>query len=732
MKEDLKKIKHSIISEHLGDAIRRLQTLITANPSWGIGEDIVRLDSDYSLMLSSLQQGMNDPALDATFHNLLQRAYGIYATVKWYVRKEQNKDFTYSPTPDFDIRACHKQLENFFADEALGTPDFAAHQAYINNVFNILTNQPLWSTFFAFQMEHLLLADSIDIKDRLLLITAVTLSAMGTFDQQKLEVLYHVYRMSFDVSIRTRALVGWVMAIHDDMASLYPEQLQIAEQAKNTEKINNDLYALQMLLVRCLNAERDQNIIEEEILPGLTSQKDASGSSVSPTIDIRIIEDPSEIDDFEERQEMEKRIEEMEERVEHVIDMQQEGADMYFGGFAMTKHHPFFNTLSNWFAPFYINHPDITRNITQSSTLNIAQGLLSTVPLCDSDKYSLALVIEDVVKKIPQNVAEMLSGGELKAVEAFMKPDDEVIMLRNYLQSLYRFFRISKYQKKFVSIFEPAKCLFITWHFFDGSPFAERIAGIAKILQRNELDIFLDYLIANATTRPIELMLIEAESFYQIGDPTYAAEIYSNILLEDPACKAAIKGLAKCYFHMEEYSEALAQYELLEVLLPDSRSVKLNKLICMSYTPRVREAIQQLAKIDFEQPGQPQVLSALGWAYLMENNLPMAIKRYNEAVVATNPQPTTNNPQPTTHNPQPTTNNQQPTIEYLHLGIALACNAEYHEAAITMTHFFTADDSVEVICDLLDKETAPIRHLYNLSTSHLQLIADITFKALHQ
>ena len=729
MKEELKKIKNSIINEHLGDAISRLTTLITAKPSWGIGEDISRLDTDYSLMLSSLQQGMKDPALETTFHNLLRRAYSIYATVKWYVRKEQNKDFTYTTTPDFDIRTCHKQLENYFADEALGTPDYAAHQAYINSVFNILTNQPLWSTFYAIKMEHLLLADSIDIKDRLLLITAVTLSAMGTFDQRKLEVLYHVYRLSFDVNIRTRALVGWVMAIHDDMATLYPEQRQIAEQVSKNDKINSELYALQMQLIRCLNAERDKNIIEDEILPAINRSDSSTNSPTSnpfPTIDIRIIDDPSEIEDFNEREEMEKRIEDMEEKMERIVDMQQGGADMYFGGFAMTKHHPFFNTLSNWFAPFYINHPDITRNITQPSTLNIAQGLLETVPLCDSDKYSLALVIEDVVKKLPKNVAEMLSSGELKPMEAFIKPGDDMntvefaesMALRNYLQSLYRFFRISRYHKKFVSIFEPVKCLFITWQFFNESPFAHKIAGVAKILEKNQFDIFLDYIIYNAITRPVELLLMEAERFYQIGDPTYAAEIYSNILKEDPTCKAAIRGLARCHFHMEDYSEALAQYEQLETLSPNSRSVKLNKLICMSYTPRVREAIQQLAKIDFEQPGQPQVLAALGWAYLMENNLPMAIKRYTEAVAATNQ--------------QPTTDNQQPTIEYLHLGIAIACNGEYHEAAITMTHFFTADYQIEDIFQLLDKETAAIRHIYNLTTSHLQLIADIIFKTLHQ
>ena len=704
MKEAIKQIKHSILREHLGEAIEGLDKLIKSHISWGISDKIDRLREDYDLMLSSLQQGMKDPMLYDNFFHLLREAYRLYATVKWYVRKEQNQSFAYSTSPYFDIESCRRQLETFFADEALGQPDHQRHQVYINNVFNALTNQILWTDDSAEQMEQLLLSETIDSRDRQMIVTAVMLSAAGTFDYRKLLVLHHVYRQTDDVAIRQRALVGWVMAIDDDMRRLYPEQQTLSEEIASDEKTNSDLFALQTQMVNCLNASRDQDIIKNEVLPDFISSKGA------PNIDIRIIEDPDEIEDFAEREEMEKKIEDMEDKVEKIVNMQKNGSDMYFGGFAMMKNIPFFNTLANWFCPFYFEHPEVAKELSNDVTIAVARGLLDSIPLCDSDKYSFVFAMNSVVAKLPPKMLEMFSQGELKPVEAFFNIDNDVLAMRNYLHNLYRFFRLCPLQSKFVNIFSKEKCLFITKEFFLTFNFSSKIGKIGKTLFKNELTDYFEHLISNVILPSTDLMMLQGDYFYRKDDYASAAEMYSIVLNDNHNNKAALRGLARCHFQLSEYDEALRCYEDLEELMPDNESVLLNKFICMSYTDDVRNAIQGLSKINYEHPHQARVLSALGWAYLVEGNTEMALKRYEEAVAA----------------------NDATDVEYFHRGIALICAGEYQQAVDSMTKYFNKDDDATYIYDLIYSEMMLILMAYNIMTPHLQLVADMIYKTLRK
>ena len=57
-------------------------------------------------------------------------------------------------------------------------------------------------------------------------------------------------------------------------------------------------------------------------------------------------------------------------KMEEFSGLQREGADVFMGSFSMLKLFPFFNEISNWFIPFFIENPEISGSIDESDEVN--------------------------------------------------------------------------------------------------------------------------------------------------------------------------------------------------------------------------------------------------------------------------------------------------------------------------------------------------------------------------
>lgn len=699
MIKTINKIKEGILDFRLGDALAELDEIINAHVDWGLGDELNSLADNYKLMLSSMSQGLTDPMLDENYLRLLRESYRLYSKVKWNVRKMQNQSFgtIYGATLNIDVDTCCTKLENFFADDILGQDSKEQHQQYTNEVFNVLINQSLWNDETAQKMEQMLLSPTVDVKDKLLFVTAVMLSACGTFDYRKLAVLLHVYQQTDIEQLRIRALVGWVMSIDSTMDKIYPEQKLMVSGVISDLRVQEDLFALQLQIIYCLNAMSDNKAIKDDILPDLVK-----GQGM-PNIDIRIIEDPDEIDDFIAREENEEKLEALQDKVERMMDMQKNGADIYFGGFAMMKNFPFFNTLSNWFCPFYYEHPELRDIYKGDANINVVKSLMNAVPFCDSDKYSFALAMNTVIAKIPKNMLDMLGNGELKSLEDFAQLPEDTVFLRNYLQDLFRFYRLCPMNKKFQNIFASEKALFITSELFAGSDFAQKTTKIAEILLDKHLNEQFVFLAKNCTTMSQKLLGMIGNYYMSIEEFDIAMDMFERLYDEEPDSKTAIKGLAKCHFHFCEYQNALEMYLKLEELSPESRVVQQNKYVCMSYVGREEEAVQGLAKLNYENPGNHAILSALGWAYLVCGKKDLALKRYAESVEVEG----------------------ATIVENFHYGLACACVGDIKTAVEQLSMYFENGTPISYIVDIIKSESETIADKYGFSTARQVLIAEL-------
>lgn len=706
MKITIKQIKEHIIKRRLGEALNGLGELVKNNLSWGMNDDLKSINDSYELMLKSTQLGMVDPSLEDTYNHLLLSVYKLYARTKWHIRKTQNQfgASRFGREPKINAEYCNTRLEMALADDLVDAHNISEHQALRDDLFNSLINQELWDENTAQIIENIVFSETIDIKDKQLIIAATTLSATGTFDFRKVKMLANIYLNSDSCKLKQMALVGWVMGLDPSMNSMFPEQEDLVCSLLSNNLVQDDLASLQLQMIFCLNASRDHETIQKEILPDLKQ------SFNMPNIDIKVLEDPDDIEDFLERYEHEERLEKLQDNVERMFDMQKQGSDIYFGGFAAMKNYPFFRTLSNWFCPFYAEHPELASIYNNDENDRVISNLLAAVPFCDSDKYSFALSIQLVLKSIPKNVLSMLGQGEVKAFSDMYPLPPEALELRNYLQNLYRFFRICPMNSKFVDIFAPEKALFICNPFFLQTKFAEKTTMVAKLLYKKHLDKYFDYLFENTSCMSNDFLSFVGNNFLDHENYDSAITVFEEILEKNPNSKNALKGLGKCYFHEADYANALKMYSRLCDMTQGNKKYELNKYICMLYTEDYPEALKQISRLNYEMPNDKSILSALGWAYIVDHHPEMAIKKYEEVLTCEEAGP----------------------LEHFYTAIAYFCNGDINIALEHFCHYFQSDDNFDYIKEIIHNEVELISEMYEITELKEFLITDLIIRKLNE
>ena len=155
--------------------------------------------------------------------------------------------------------------------------------------------------------------------------------------------------------------------------------------------------------------------------------------------------------------------EEIFKTMEELTKLQMEGADVYMSAFANIKHFDFFKDFQNWFVPFYPDHETVNEiykdEILGPGTNELAEALYKTPFICNSDKYSLLLNL----KYLPSSQKSMMLKVFRMELEGLQQMNEEETVIdpyRNfrtnvtqYLQDIYRFFKLSPYRKEFEDLF---------------------------------------------------------------------------------------------------------------------------------------------------------------------------------------------------------------------------------------------------------------------------------------
>lgn len=651
--EDLLGVESALRQQELSRAMDAMETFGCRYPERGIAERLGSIRDDYALMAGYWRRGMKDDHMDSIYTNLLRRMYRLSADVALAHSLSQNAFAGAAHDrsgravgADTLAETLRGRLEGFVSEAAmLGLePEhvrkaklddlYARRQQYVNDVFDCLWTSGQWTDGMRQSVTDTILSPTVDTTDQQLLVSAVTLGALNQFDINKLRLLVDVYCGSTDTAVRQRALVGCVFAVGHDGCGLFPEVRGLLGELLLDPQAPAELKGLQIQLLYCINAERDTQTIQRDIMPGLLRHNNLH---ITPNGLEEKEEDP--LRDILDPEASEKEMEQVESCFRRMSDMQKAGSDIYFGGFSQMKRFPFFSQTASWFVPFYWEHPAVSAVCADSTYRDFMLKMLDSMPFCDSDKYSFALAFQQVVSRMPANVREMLVNGSVMGVEtAGTDPQSPAYIRRKYLQDLYRFFRLFPSRSFFCNPFDRIAAGEPSYVFFANGVFADTMLArgfneMAAIMVKRGLFEEAKAVLCNCGDGQKDYqyyMLCGNILLHGKADmPGMSAKTcFAKALELRPDDTKALAGYARTLFYEGLYADAARAYSQLVEAVPGNRGYSLGYCACLTNAERYDEALALLYKLDYEHHGDGDISRIMARALMGKGNYKQALNIY--------------------------------------------------------------------------------------------------------
>ena len=681
-----------LIAKHnVGKALRAMKETIAEDklPGYIVAryEDV---KNDYRLMQDAMMRGLRDDKIDEVYADIMRKVYGAGLDVIIEEKVKKYSSFAYARVSAQQTEAhpdaVRTVLEAYVQDMAMMAfePEntrkakmeklMADHHAYMKQLFNALLVAPMWNDRRAADFADLLLSPTIDRDDALLLVSAVMLATMNVNDPYKWDMLAEVYVRATDKVLKMRALVGWVLSLPYDPRGprLFPfvqERIKAMLADKTTLK---QMLDMQMQMLFCCNADADNEEIQRNIMPTLIKNTNLQMTRLGI---VEKEDDPMK--DIMDPNAAERDMEEMERKYRKMMDMQKQGSDIYFGGFSKMKTFPFFNDLCNWFAPFNAAHPALGAARERLAGSTFLNNLMENGPFCDSDKYSFALAIAQIMDRMPDNVKEMLnSDATLGPTVSKEEQENPAYICRSYLQSLYRFFRLYRSKRDFLNPFildeledNDGNALFMSYKLLACPEMEENAVALCGfLLKRKMMRELMSMAICYKSSQNPRLVRFLALVPMTDGKWQEAYDLFASVS-EDQHTEESLRGMAHCCMSLKRFGEAVAIYRRLLAMHPDSFSYQLNLAVCLMSSDAfsscgdaaasscdaasscgdasscdaasslggkvearpnkvVEEGTKLLYKLDYEHPNNANVRRVLAWCMMLQGNFDKAIDIY--------------------------------------------------------------------------------------------------------
>ena len=654
VEEILSKTIGFLMDKRLSNAIEILEQLYVQRPSlMGHGE-FEAIKTDYQLMVDFMGRGFSDSHRESLYSSLLQRLYRITADLEISWRCRNVSAYVNSFRVIDHLNTSHDfirtVLEAFVSDIAMLSlqPEetreqktaelYERHHSFMNRLFNALWTSCQWTDDDCTFYTELLLSPTVVSTDQQVIVSAISLGAMNQFDINKLKTLVNVYQKATDEHVRQRALVGWVLSVFEGM-DIFPEQDAIVRKLCENPAITKELLTLQIQFFYSKDAEKDNDKIQRDIMPDIMRNSNLTIGRLG------IMEKEEDtIESILHQDADEKRMEQLEEKVRKMMDMQKQGSDIYFGGFSQMKRFPFFSDMVNWFTPFYLNHPALRSVINKLGDTKFLNTLMERSNFCESDRYSFAFALEQVISQLPSDIKEVM--GSDVALGPLAESDDRedaISIRRTYLQDLYRFFRLYPTAKDFINPFEDngksdfvADTFFFTYKSFMGTGLDDVKLRLALHLYKHKQMMELAELLTTFQSDDPRYAILMGYTNIDMGKTEFAYQFFDYALKAEPDNQWALKGKARAALDNEDYITAEEVYSKLLKLKPNHKTYTMNRCVALLKLGRTSEVREELFRLDYQYPDDMNVKRILAWAMLSDNSLDKASLLY-DTLLTSNP-----------------------------------------------------------------------------------------------
>ena len=629
-------IKDSILTNrNVGESLHLLKNRMTElSLTEGI-ETLEGIENDYRLMCECLSRGMRDPNGDIVYDKLLRRTFRLYSDIRLASIVKKRLPFLRcrNAAKHFDTNeeAIATMLEGYVQETAMASLSLgdtpkdsvarvnAIHQRYMDDLFSSLLIAEQWSAENSKFFSSLLSSPTVDQNDVLLVVSALTMSLLNVFDANKWLVLADVYLNATVESVRQRSLVGMMLTLPHEEATLFTEIGGTINTICQHSEARREIRELQLQLLLCMQTEEDKNKIERDIMPTLIKN-----NNFKVTRSGIIERDEDTLNDILDTESADRKMAELEDKMKKMMDMKNSGSDVYFGGFSHMKRFSFFYQLSNWFAPFSFDHPDVA-TITNGSNGELIRKAIAQGPFCDSDKYSFVFALASVIDKLPASIKEVVASGKGIVDNAtLMDTESAAYIRRMYLQDLYRFFKLYPEHKDFANPFETTDGNLPA--FFVDNPLLDGLLGDELIVLERHLYkdkkyesvvSLLSRMIANGMASDDEKYIC-ALAYRRLGRNTDAYALFTALQTSGYDSLRVDKGLADTLFALERYADAAIYYNKVLAVEPNNRHNILYRSLALVNSGNIKDGLADLFRLDYEDGKDIDVKRVIAWGYLSD------------------------------------------------------------------------------------------------------------------
>ena len=608
------------------------------------------ITSTYNALIDYFCQGAEDPERERVYQQLVGRALllsdrtaiATQGAAKMPYYTAQSKMARKEP-----LRTYLIQLESFAEnirhdDDEEGQKRLAtSHDRHLADLFTLLWTQGPWTPATAAEVDELLLSPIITREDQCTIVSAVTLGLLRMFDPLKLLFLCDAYYHP-EATVSMRALVGIVICCYcwAERIGFYSEARARLDLLCEDPQFGDQVCETILQFTRSTDTEEVDRKMREEIIPELMKNPKLRNMPY-------IKKEEMNADDINPDWEKWMHESGLEESMREISEWQMEGVDVNMSTFSQLKRYPFFYTISNWFRPFDAWQADILNIMGNPNNTKhpLASTILQSSFMCDSDKYSFSYAIREIPEKQREALMSQLEeqnqalkeNADMPNLKRLSKQTTQSI-LRQYVQNLYRFFRLFTSAQEFDNPFNH-----LVMCPTQANPLYSLITEPNRLLRLIALNIkqkhylrAIKYFIRLEAHHPESM---EATQLQQLGFCYQKQEMYADAIeaytkadLRQPDSYWTILHLAQCHLAMGHYADALEHYQIAESMKPDNLALTFHVAELLYEQGEYEEALPRLHKLDYHHPEALKSLRLLAECHFMNEQGTQAAKYYERMI----------------------------------------------------------------------------------------------------
>jgi tetratricopeptide (TPR) repeat protein len=650
-----KRICKSLFSRNLKVAFDQLTLFIEKSQNGEWMDKKRELETTYQYMLQYAVDGINDPEQASIYNQLRISTLELADQVKGQLLLRDSTDFVSSQQrihqnntfpsnrkivaelSSYNINASLAGLLEESLNASGKTVEFSKkHEKMLSSVFNHFWLTEKYKEREIELQQLIFKTNEIQFTDKCIIISAITLSLMRTFDVVKFEILLNIYNDS-DEQIKQRAFIGFILGAYlfNERIRLYEKLTTRIEILMQEKSVVKNFQTVILQFIRSKETEKISKKMTEDFIPEM--------AKISPFIQEKmnlkdlLKEDNSLLDKNPEWQEILDKAG-ITDKIQQFAELQMEGADVFMSTFSSMKNFPFFREINNWFMPFS-NHSSVSEFFQRDNQSGILDTIVKSPFLCNSDKYSLVFSMLQMPKSYRDTMIQSLKM-EAEQMEE-IKKDEEILaqsskgeaISNQYIQDIYRFFKLYSRRKDFLDPFNTKLDLYNLFFIKDieNSDQLLRTIGEAyfnKDFYDEAIEIFEKLLIKDNMN--IELYQKTGYSYQRKSNYNKALSLYKKADMIQPNNLWNIRKIAFCYRSLKDSEQALNYYLLAEKKAPDDLNIQLSIGHCYFEQKMYNEALQVFFKIEYLAPDNQKVWRPIAWCSFITGKLEQAEKYYSK------------------------------------------------------------------------------------------------------